>query len=74
MLVEDITTPVDSAIQFADAMPLASLLGCTLLFPVFLAGAETTDLEKAQRVRNRLSEMLAYRRFENVGISLDVLE
>ena len=74
MLVEDITTQVESAIHFAEQMPVAALPECTLLFPLFLAGAETIAPTNMQKVRNRLSEMLAYRRFDNVRIALDVLE
>ncbi|KAJ9604734.1 hypothetical protein H2200_010848 [Cladophialophora chaetospira] len=74
MLIEDMSTQVECAIQFAEALPVAALPECTLLFPLFLAGAETIIPRNIQNVRSRLSEMLAYRRFDNVRIALDVLE
>ena len=74
ILAEVIPRQVGSAIHFGEAMPFAALPEGTLLFPLFIGRAETTDSAKMQRVRGRVGEMLAYRRFDNVRIARHVLE
>jgi transcriptional activator protein UGA3 len=73
-LAHNISKQVILAIQHVEAMPIACLPECTLLFPLFLAGGEITDAIMMQKIRNRMNEIVAHRRFENVKIGLDVLE
>lgn len=69
-----ISREVNSIIEHVKNMPVACLPECTLLLPLFLAGGEVDDPEQMQLVRERMQEMVNYRRFQNIRLGLDVLE
>lgn len=65
--VEDILTRV-SDIPFGTAPESA------VLFPLFLAGGETTSENQMEAIRTRLRKSLERRRFQNISRALQVLE
>ncbi|KAM0436992.1 hypothetical protein ACHAQK_007470 [Fusarium lateritium] len=51
-----------------------SLVECTLLFPLFMAGGEAQEAPDIAMIREKLSEMIRWRKFRNVEACLDVLD
>ncbi|KAM0562826.1 hypothetical protein ACHAPJ_001666 [Fusarium lateritium] len=50
------------------------LVECTLLFPLFMAGGEAHETTEIQIVREKLCEMIKWRKFRNVEACLEVLD
>jgi hypothetical protein len=61
-------------VQHVRNMPLKCLPECTLLFPLFMAGGETTSKADIQFIRERLQHIATYRHFHNAASALSVLE
>ncbi|KAM0327057.1 hypothetical protein ACHAQA_006180 [Verticillium albo-atrum] len=58
----------------ASAMPDESLAGCTMLFPLFIAGGETENSAQIETIRERLLIMNQWRHFGNFDRCIDVLD
>ena len=69
-----IARQVGAIIQHVANMPLKCLPECTLLFPLFMAGGETTSKLEIQSIRERLQHIATYRHFRNATSALSVLE
>lgn len=69
-----IAREIKTIIEQVNKMPIGCLPECTVLFPLFLAGGETSVDPEIQAIRARMQEMVRYRQFENVRIALEVLE
>ncbi|CAI7578012.1 unnamed protein product [Penicillium manginii] len=61
-------------VESIEQMPTRSLPECTLLFPIFLAGGESTDESHIKSIRDRMLDMIESRGFRNVQVALSVLE
>ena len=73
-LNDKIAREVKNIIEHVNKMPIRCLPECTVLFPLFMAGGETSVDFEAQAIRECMQEMVRYRQFENVRIALEVLE
>lgn len=60
--------------DIAASMPQGSLAGCTMLFPLFLAGGEAEDQADIEVIRESLLTMNQSRRFRNFDECLNVLD
>lgn len=69
-----IANQVSTVVQHVGNMPLKCLPECTLLFPLFMAGGETTSKVEIQFIRGRLHHIATYRHFHNAASALSVLE
>ena len=69
-----IARQISSVVHHAMNMPLKCLPECTLLFPLFMAGGETTSKSDIIFIRDRLQHIATYRHFKNAASALSVLE
>ncbi|KAK7518954.1 fungal-specific transcription factor domain-containing protein [Phyllosticta citriasiana] len=69
-----IEAPVKAIIENVEKMPIRCLPETTILFPLFMAGGETDNPEYIRAIRQRLQDVLHYRHFHNVEVSLAVLD
>ncbi|PKK48662.1 hypothetical protein CI102_7029 [Trichoderma harzianum] len=74
ILPEGISVYVESVCDVAQKVPEGSLAECSLLFPLFIAGGEATDVTHIECIRNRLCTMNKWRQFRNVNACREVLE
>ncbi|KAK6831753.1 hypothetical protein RU639_002546 [Aspergillus parasiticus] len=63
-----------SIVDSISQIPTRSLLECTLLFPLFLAGGEATAESHMEYIRHRMLDIIELRGFRNVEVALSVLE
>ncbi|KAH9208010.1 fungal-specific transcription factor domain-containing protein, partial [Leptodontidium sp. 2 PMI_412] len=69
-----ISNAVDAIMTNLSLIPVTDGAVCGLLFPLFMAGGETTEQKHIETIRSRLSYMLKERGFQNVRRALDTLE
>lgn len=69
-----VTTEIKQTLHQVDLIPLESLPECGLLFPIFMAGGETTDPHQIEAIRARLKLLLDHRGFGNIKRASEVLE
>lgn len=55
-------------------LPKGSLVECSLLFPMFVAAGEATDLEQIDIIRERMEYIARERHFYNIRACLEVLD
>lgn len=65
---------VETIVQCMTQMPVGCLPECTLLFPMFMAGGETHDVEHQTAIKARMETIAQERQFANVSAALDVLK
>ncbi|KAK8213976.1 fungal-specific transcription factor domain-containing protein [Phyllosticta capitalensis] len=69
-----IEAPVKAIIENVEKMPIRCLPETSILFPLFMAGGEAESPEHIRAIRQRLQDVLHYRHFHNVEVSLAVLD
>jgi hypothetical protein len=55
-------------------MPERCLPECTLLFPLFIAGAEATQQDQIMYIKEKMQSVIHSRSFKNVEVALSLLE
>ena len=65
---------VRKIIDQLQTLPGRCLVESSLLFPLFLAGGETSDPELVDIIRHRMQDLVEFRHFHNVAAALEVLE
>lgn len=73
-IARKIVKQVSAVVRHVGDMPLRCLPECTLLFPLFMAGGETTSKVEILFIRGRLQHIATYRHFHNAASALSVLE
>lgn len=69
-----IASQASDVVQHVGTMPLGCLPECTSLFPLFMAGGETTSRTEMLFIRERLQHLVTYRHFQNAASALSILE
>ncbi|KAF5641184.1 transcriptional activator UGA3 [Fusarium tjaetaba] len=65
---------VESICKLSRQVSEGCLVECTLLFPLFMAGGEAHETSEIEIIREKLGEMIKWRKFRNVEACLDVLD
>jgi hypothetical protein len=65
---------VESICKLSRQVSEGCLVECTLLFPLFMAGGEAHETRGIEIIREKLGEMIKWRKFRNVEACLDVLD
>ncbi|CCT71325.1 uncharacterized protein FFUJ_08614 [Fusarium fujikuroi IMI 58289] len=65
---------VESICKLSRQVSEGCLVECTLLFPLFMAGGEAHETSEIVIIREKLGEMIKWRKFRNVEVCLDVLD
>ncbi|EXL86527.1 hypothetical protein FOPG_02068 [Fusarium oxysporum f. sp. conglutinans race 2 54008] len=65
---------VESICKLSRQVSEGCLVECTLLFPLFIAGGEAHETSEIEIIREKLGEMIKWRKFRNVEACLDVLD
>lgn len=73
-VVAKIAKAVEDTMYHINRIPIQSLPECGLVFPLFMAGGDTTEASHIETVRLRLSALLAHRGFKNILRCSEVLE
>ncbi|KAJ3521425.1 hypothetical protein NM208_g13293 [Fusarium decemcellulare] len=74
VLKTKIKTCVDAICKLSQRVSEGCLVECTLLFPLFMAGGEAYESTEIQAIREKLVEMVKWRKFRNVEACLDILD
>ncbi|KFY25971.1 hypothetical protein V493_04337 [Pseudogymnoascus sp. VKM F-4281 (FW-2241)] len=69
-----IANQASAVVQHVGNMPMGCLPECTSLFPLFMAGGETTSRPEMLFIRERLQHLVTYRHFQNAASALSILE
>lgn len=69
-----IQAEVSTILQHTASIPVSGIVESALLFPLFIAGGETTDRSHMNIIRFRMKGMLDKRDFSNIQQALGVLE
>lgn len=64
---------VESICKLSRQVSGGCLVECTLLFPLFMAGGEAHETSEIVIIREKLGEMIKWRKFRNVEVCLYVL-
>ncbi|KAI1071402.1 hypothetical protein LB507_005394 [Fusarium sp. FIESC RH6] len=73
-VAEKLNKCVEAICQIVSRVSEGCLIECTLLFPLFMAGGEAQEASHIKAVRQKMVEMIRWRRFRNVETCLDVLD
>ncbi|KAI1051692.1 hypothetical protein LB506_003329 [Fusarium annulatum] len=65
---------VESICKLSRQVSEGCLVECTLLFPLFMVGGEAHETSEIVIIREKLGEMIKWRKFRNVEVCLDVLD
>jgi hypothetical protein len=69
-----ISTQVNIIVSNIRQMPERCLPECTLLFPLFIAGAEATQQRQIMCIKEKMQSVIHSRSFKNVEVALSLLE
>lgn len=73
-VVSKIARAVHDTIHRINRIPIQSLPECGLVFPLFMAGGDATEVTHIETIRLRLGALLAHRGFKNILRCSEVLE
>jgi hypothetical protein len=69
-----VQTEVLTVLQHTARIPSTGIVESAILFPLFIAGGETTDHAHMDMIYKRLNEMLGKRQFKNIQQAMEALK
>ncbi|RMJ15886.1 hypothetical protein CDV36_004458 [Fusarium kuroshium] len=74
VLQAKIKSCVQAIVKLSQEVSEGCLVECTLLFPLFMAGGEAHEMSEIEAIREKLGNMIKWRKFRNVEACLEVLD
>ncbi|KAI8712686.1 Zn(2)-C6 fungal-type domain-containing protein [Fusarium sp. LHS14.1] len=65
---------VEAIVKLSREVSEGCLVECTLLFPLFMAGGEAHEMSHIEAIREKLGDMIKWRKFRNVEACLEILD
>ncbi|KAL6364412.1 hypothetical protein LRP88_01813 [Fusarium phalaenopsidis] len=65
---------VEAIVKLSREVSEGCLVECTLLFPLFMAGGEAHEMSEIEAIREKLGDMIRWRKFRNVEACLEILD
>ncbi|KAF4490356.1 Transcriptional activator UGA3 [Fusarium agapanthi] len=74
ILKANLSACVESICKLSRQVSEGCLVECTLLFPLFMAGGEAHETSEIEIIREKLGEMIKWRKFRHFEACLDVFD